>query len=125
MEAETDTHYSPQRVKVDYDPVSGITEEFWYAMPKHKDGPGRITIRRLQDVEGILDENGKAFNSHTGKKPSYGDSNGAHHVARIPQILVEKWMREGFNWFESTDAERKAKLNDRDFSKVLVRPGKL
>jgi hypothetical protein len=124
MDSETSSHYSPQKVKTDYDPATGITEEFWYAMPKVKDGPGRVTIRRLQDVEGILDENGKAFNSHG--KIGYSDTKGAAHmVARIPDILVEKWMREGFNWYESTDNERRAKLNDPDYKKLLVRPGKL
>ena len=112
-------------VRSEYDPETGLTEEFWYAMNRTKDGPARITIRRLQDVDDILDMNRIAFNSHTGKKPNYADSNGNHHVATIPNILVEKWMREGFNWFKSTDKERRAKLNDRDYSKLLARPGKL
>ncbi len=122
---ESNTHYEPQLVKSDYDPETGITEEFWYAMPKVKDGPGRITIRKLQDVSGILDTNKEQFNLHTGKMPNYNDSQGQHMVARIPEVLIEKWMREGFNWYASTDKERKAKLNDPDYRKLLVRPGRL
>jgi hypothetical protein len=111
--------------KTDYDPVTGITEEFWYQEALVPGGPGKVTIRRFQDVDDILDFNKEQFNMHTGKKPSYGDSDGNHMVARIPTMLVEKWMSEGFNWYESTDNERRAKLNDPDYRKLLVRPGRL
>lgn len=106
----------------EYDPFTGITEECWYEEGVEKD-KGKITIRRLQDVEYTLAMNKVAFNGHN--RASYRDSNGMHHVATIPNIIVEKWMREGFNWYNSTDAERKAKLNDRDNRKLLVRPGRL
>ena len=119
-----ETHFPAKLFKTDYDQEAGITEEFWYAHNKIKDGPGRVTIRRFQDVDDILEMNKIAYNSH-GKKPNYSDSNGQHHVATIPSILVEKWMREGFNWYESTDKERRAKLNDPDNRKLLARPGRL
>jgi hypothetical protein len=108
-----------------YDPITGFTEEMWYAEPTVKGGPGRVTIRRLQDVEHQLALNKIQFNSHTEKKASYGDSDGLHKVATIPLGLIEQWMKEGMNWFDSTQKERAAKLNDRDNSKLLVRPGKI
>lgn len=105
----------------EYDSVTGFTEEAWY-----DEQTKRLTLRRLQDVEGTLVDNKVRFNRHAGKKPKYGDSDGVHHVARIPFVIIEKWMREdGFNWFKSTDAERRAKLNNSDFKKLLVRPGRL
>lgn len=110
-------------VKSDYDPFTGITEEFWYEETEGKETPNKIHIKRFQDVEHTLAMNKVAYNGHN--KAAYGDSNGMHHVATIPTILIEQWMREGFNWYESTDAQRKAKLNDRDNSKLLVRPGRL
>ena len=119
------SYFPATLVKTDYDPDTGVTEEFWYMENKIKDGPGRITIRRFQDVDDILDLNKLQFNSHTGKKPNYGDSDGNHKIATIPNILIEKWMNEGFNWYASTDNERRAKLNDPDYRKLLVRPGKL
>ena len=122
---ESSNHFAPQLIKKDYDPETGITEEFWYSMNKVSGGPARINIKRFQDVDDILDLNKRSFNSHTGKKPKYSDSNGQHHVATIPSILVEKWMREGFNWYESTDKERRSRLNDPDNRKLLARPGKL
>ena len=108
-------------ISSEYDPGTGFTEEAWY-----DDATKRLTLRRLQDVEATLADNKASFNLHAGKKPTYGDSDGLHHVARIPFAVIEKWMREdGFNWYNSTDAERRAKLNNRDFKDFLVRPGKL
>lgn len=111
-------------VRSEYDPETGMTEEFWY-----EETPGnqknRIHIRKLQDVEDILNINKEQFNSHSSKMPNYGDSGGNHQVARIPLVLIDQWMSEGFNWYRSTDKERKAKLNNIDYRKLLVRPGKL
>lgn len=105
----------------EYDPFTGITEESWY-----DDVKGTLILRRLQDVEHTLAMNKVMFNEHTSKKANYADSDGNHHVARIPFMVVEKWLREdNFDWYNSTDKERKAKLNDRDNRKLLVRPGKL
>lgn len=107
-------------ISSEYDPRTGFTEEHWY-----NDTTNELTIRRLQDVEGTLDANVQAFNTHSGK--GYKDSQGgAHHVARIPLSVVEKWLREeGFDWFNSTDKERRARLNDPNNRKFLVRPGRL
>lgn len=106
-------------IKSDYDPATGFTEEFWY-----DDVLNRVTIRRLQDIEDQLDFNKQCYNSHSGK--GYSDSQGgAHHVARIPLVVIEKWRTEGFDWFNSTDKERRAKLNDPDNKFLLVRPGRL
>lgn len=104
----------------EYDPHTGITEEFWYDVVTNK-----MTIRRLQDVEGTLANNKEEFNNHG--NISYSDStDGAHRVAHIPFVILEKWLREdGFDWFSSTDKERRAKLNNPDNKKLLVRPGKL
>lgn len=108
-------------INTEYNPHTGITEETWF-----DEDEGTLTLRRLQDVEHTLAMNKVMNNAHTAKKPKYSDSNGVHHVARIPFMVVEKWLREeGFDWFNSTDAERRAKLNDSDNSKLLVRPGKL
>ena len=102
-----------------YDKFTGITEQTWYNAAE-----GTVTLRRLQDVEHTLAMNKVMKNQSAG--PGYAKSNGFHEVARIPVYIVEKWMKEdGFNWFDSTDKERKAKLNDRDNSKLLVREGKL
>jgi hypothetical protein len=103
----------------EYDEHTGITEEYWY-----DEAEKRIRIVRLQDVEDQLDFNKQAFNSMGNK--GYSDSQGgAHHVARIPFTIIEKWRSEGFDWFKSTDKERRKRLNDPDNRYLLVRPGRL
>jgi hypothetical protein len=110
-------------IKSDYDPLTGFTEEFWYEEPVILGGPGRVTIRRLQDVEGTLALNREQLNM---APKGYSDvKEGLYHKARIPLVKVEQWMREGFNWFEASDNEKRAKLNERDNSKLLVRSGKI
>ena len=104
----------------EYSPITGITDETWYDEVTNK-----ITLRRLQDVEHTLAMNKVMNNSHS-PRANYKNSDGIHQVARIPHIILEKWLREdGFDWFKSTDKERRAKLNDPDNRKLLVRPGKL
>lgn len=100
-----------------YDPTTGFTEEFWFDAATN-----RVTIRRLQDVEGTLKANKEQFNAHS-STPNYNDSDGMHMVARVPFATIERWMKEGFNWYASTDKERRAKLNEN--KKLLVRPGRL
>jgi hypothetical protein len=104
----------------DYDPTSGITEETWY-----DDHTGRVTLRRLQDVDSQLEENRELYNMHN--RPIYTDSKGgAHKVATIPRLVIEEWKRTiGFDWFHSTDKERRAILNKPENRKYLVRPGRL
>ncbi|EOE0154413.1 hypothetical protein ACJ8S7_005066 [Klebsiella pneumoniae] len=102
----------------DYDPKTGITEEFW-----HNPIEGTVTIRKLQDVEKQVDMNKEMFNSHN--RAEYGDSNGNHLVARIPLTVIELWKEQGFDWFKSTDKERRAWLDKPDNAVFKVRPGKL
>ena len=111
-------------VKRDYDHHTGITEEFWH-QPGIGDRPGKITMRRLQDVQGQLDHNKAQFNNHG--NVGYGDvTGGAFKVATIPFTIIEKWLREdGFNWYESTDKQRRMKLNSPENRYLLVRPGRL
>ena len=75
-------------VRREYDPVTGITEEAWFDPVTNK-----LTLRRLQDVEDTLARNKAMFNMHD-TKPNYNDSDGVHHVAHIPFMVIEKWLRE-------------------------------
>jgi hypothetical protein len=106
-------------VAKDYDPVTKFTDEYWY-----DDNTNRLTIRRVQDVEDNLNHNKNEFNEYG--NIGYAKSKGLHKVASIPLVIIERWIREdGFNWYKSTDAERRAKLNHRDNRFLLTRPGKL
>lgn len=106
-------------VKVDYDPETKITEQFWF-----DDETDEVTIRKLQDVDAQIKQNKILMNSH-GTRANYGDSNGQHLVARIPMVLIENWKQQGFDWFVSTDKERRAWLDKPENAFLKVRPGKL
>lgn len=108
-----------QLVRREYDPKTGITEEFWFDHTTDT-----VTIRKLQDVDATIDANKAEFNLH-GTKANYQDSNGQHLVARIPMVLVEKWKGQGFDWFCSTDKERREWLDKPENAFLKVRPGKL
>jgi len=106
-------------IATDYDPFTGMTEETWFNQEE-----GTVTLRRLQDVEHTLAMN-KALKNEAGKGFS-NVSGGAFHKARIPFAIVEKWLRDGkIDWFNSTDKERRAILNDPDHSKLLVKEGRM
>lgn len=107
-----------QLVRREYDPHTGITEEFWF---NHL--TDEVTIRRLQDVDTEIAINKEMFNNKSGI--GYGDSNGQHLVARIPMVLIEKWRQEGFDWDKTTDKERRAWLDKPEHAFLKVRPGKL
>jgi hypothetical protein len=49
---------------------------------------GRVVIRRVQDIEPILDVN-KALQNEAQKWA--GDF---HHIGTIPNVILEKWMNE-------------------------------
>lgn len=97
---------------------TGATEHYYYDHSSDK-----IIVRHVVDVEGIIDQNKREFNSHSG---GYGDSDGLHKIATIPLILIDKWKREnGFDWFNSTDKERRAWLDKPEHAFLKTRPGKL
>lgn len=109
---------SMQLMESHYDEFSGITEEYWY---NHL--TDELTIRRLQDVEKNIDVNKFLYNEHN--KPKYSDSDGLHLVARIPLVMIEHWKKLGFDWFNSTDNERRVWLDKPENQCLKVRPGKL
>lgn len=86
----------------------GFVEKYYW----DDDRPGfdKMHIVREQDVEVNLEANRRIQNDIRRPGENFGDT-GLHHVARIPLVTVERWLREGFNWFGSTDAEKRKWLN--------------
>ena len=85
----------------------------------------RMHIVRTQIVDSVLDHNREAQANLHNHRSGFGNT-GIHHVAKIPLVQVEKWIaEEGFNWFQSTDAERRAKLNDPKYAKYRTRKSRL
>jgi hypothetical protein len=109
---------SQQLVRVERDPQTGIIEQFWYDHDTDK-----VTIVKTHDVEAIMKMVQEMHNQHT--RPNYSDSNGQHLVARIPIVVIDLWREQGFDWFQSTDKERRAWLDKEENAVFKTRPGKL
>lgn len=98
---------------------TGKFEEYYYDEDKDV-----IVARKSADVQENIDENKREFNLHNGI--GYGDTNGIHKVASIPLVVLEQWRtKDGFDWFKSTDKERRAWLDKPENALFKVRPGKL
>ena len=98
--------------------IQGGIEEFWY-----DDATGKVIINKVADVESITDMAKEMHNQYT--RPDYSDSKGQHLVARIPLIVIDMWKEQGFDWFQSTDKERRAWLDKPENEVFKTRPGKL
>lgn len=98
--------------------IGGI-EEFW-----HDSETGQVVIKKVADIEKTMDMVKEMHNQHTGR-PNYSDSQGQHLVARIPLVVVDLWKEQGFDWFQSTDKERRAWLDRPENAVFKTRPGKL
>ncbi len=78
----------------------------------------KIHFRRVQDVEPIIEAN-KALQNTTQK------SDWGRHIARIPNVILEKWINEdGVNYLalpaEEFGKMIKRKLRDPDYRWLLV-----
>lgn len=83
---------------------------------------GKITIRKTQDVEPILEHNKKLFTEGDG----YSPSRELRRAASIPLVIVEQWMREGIDIFDPNCAEAvKRKLNSAEYAHLRTAPGRL
>jgi hypothetical protein len=55
----------------------------------HQDASERlITVRRIQDVEDILEHNKHLASQSQTRAGTW------HHIGEIPNIIIEKWMNE-------------------------------
>lgn len=98
--------------------TQGGIEEFWF-----DDVTGKVVINKVADVQAINDMTKEMRHQHT--RPDYKDSDGAHLVARIPLIVIDMWKEQGFDWFSTTDKERRAWLDKPENEVFKTRPGKL
>jgi len=77
---------------------------------------GEITRKHTQNIsQQFLDDLKDARNEST-KKPM-GEF---HRAASIPTVVVEKWLREGFNIWEATGKEIIAKLKTENLDMFIT-----
>lgn len=61
---------------------------------------GTVTFQRVQDVEAILENNKRLQNEAQGRAETF------HHVGTIPNIILERWMKEdGVNYLALSGEE--------------------
>ena len=106
-------------IRRELNPHIGGIEEFWY-----DDETGKVVVKKVADIQKTLDMV-KEMNAQHQSKPNYSDSQGQHLVARIPLVVIDLWKEQGFDWFESTDKERREWLDRPENAVFKTRPGKL
>lgn len=89
---------------------------------KAKDG--KLVVKRTQDVTPYLDANKQERNSFGDWRPLSGATR--RKIAEIPNIVVEKWMRElGVNIFDRNHAKKVQQLlNSNEYAYLRTSPGK-
>jgi hypothetical protein len=85
---------------------------------------GRLVVKRTQDVEPILDANKQRQADAVGGWRRSAKSY-MRYVAEIPNIIVERWLKEGFNVFQASEKELRKKLDHPDWSYLKTIPGRL
>lgn len=84
---------------------------------------GVLTVYREQDVAPILDHNKRMQADQAGGWRRAGGVR--RQVAEIPNIVIEQWLKEGFNFFRATENEVRKKLDEPDWAYLKTVPGKL
>jgi len=74
----------------------------------------KLVVEREQNVEDILEHNKRKFNAYGDRLTTHGET--FHHAASIPNIVIERWIKEyGFNPLDRGHEDLlKRLLNDRD-----------
>jgi len=97
--------------------MSDIKERFHYDHAEDK-----VTLHREQDVEPVIKSVEKARELYTGSVDGLG-----HHVMRIPDIVIEQYMKEaGVSYHEFCNNPKHVLrlINDPDYAKFRVAQGR-
>ena len=89
------------------------------------DPNGGMHVHRVQDIAPVLNANKAEYNSHGDLKSSRYGKGPMHKIASIPMIVVEKWLKEGFDIYTATPQQIRRKLNDPEYKYLRTMPGKL
>jgi hypothetical protein len=95
-------------------------------LTEHRTDPatGDVIVRRTQDVEPYLDRNKELAWSDGAR--GYNADKSRRHVAEIPLIVVEQWLREGINVLKPEDWPKvRKRLNDPEYRHLRVSGGRI
>lgn len=85
---------------------------------------GKIVICRTQDVSAYLDANRRKQAEQMGGWNRTMRKT-RREVADIPNIIVEAWLKQGFNVFQCSENELRKKLDEREWKDLKTIPGLL
>lgn len=87
----------------------------------------KLVCHRVQDVEPYLDFNKASYNETPTWRPWANVT--MRPIANIPNVVIEQWIREGFNLFDESrpgyQTELKRRLNDISNRHLRLAPGRL
>ena len=95
----------------EYNPLTGATESYYW-----DDASKTMTVRNRHDVTSILEANKRMANDSLDQR--FGGEM-LHHIAEIPNAIIEKWLKEdGIDVFSDDPTMQRAvmrKLHDPDW----------
>jgi hypothetical protein len=84
---------------------------------------GLIMVERWQDVQPYIEASRRTLANHSSHANGYVKP--IKPIADVPNIVIEKWLREGFNPFDRNNAkELQRKLNSNEYSAFRLSPGR-
>jgi len=81
----------------------------------------KMIIKRVQDVEPVIDEVTEERNT-LDNGFGIGSSRNYRKIASIPMIIVEQWLREGFNIFKGDEKELRRRINEYTKFRTVDKP---
>lgn len=82
---------------------------------------GRIVVCRSQNVSAYLERNRRELSAFQPRRNST-----RRKVAEIPNIVIEKWLKMGVNFFDPNDNKKvEALLNSNEYQFLRTSPGKM
>lgn len=85
---------------------------------------GQLVVSRTQDVQPFLDDNKRMQADQVGGwRRTHGMTR--RQIADIPNIVIEQWLKEGFNIFQVSEKELRKKLDHPDWAYLKTIPGRI
>ena len=85
---------------------------------------GELVVKRTQDVAPYLDSNKRMQADGAGGWRRTAKLR-RRQIADIPNIVVEAWLKEGFNVFQVSERELRKKLDHPDWAYLKTIPGRV
>lgn len=85
---------------------------------------GQLVVKRTQDVEPFLDMNKRMQAEGAGGWRRTAKAT-RRQIAEIPNIVIEMWLKQGFNMFQVSERELRKKLDEPEWRYLKTIPGRV